>query len=554
MADNILQAIALIRQGRKAEAQRILLALLKSDPRNELAWLWLVETLPNDAQRIAALEQCLKVNPASVKARQGLERLKARLVTPPSPIRPPEKPDLPAAQPSIPPAAPVDSPPSLPVREAILGESPALKKSRPRTSVLEIILIGILVFMVLGIIGFFWWDSYQRRAAPQATATATTRLLPTLTGFPTITPTVPIAPPGTTPSGPGLLYFTGANGCVIRWASAGGGNSLPIGSLPADYCRNDGYRWSVKRWSPDGSLFALAMMDATGGNSPAAYSIQILRFDGTPLYQLIAGSGSIPPAGLAWSPNGSRLAYVVTQETESGADVFVLRVVPVDGRELPEGAYIQLSGEPISLDDMALPGQHIAWSPDGQALALSAADETKQNGLYLSSSMENAFSRLAGNLSMNVTVTWSPDGRLIAYNDGLDWKIILPDGDQQTVVSGDNTKDVFCIAWSPDSAELICTVRVPGGAQQLMAFRADGSGASRLLVDDAPLFEQSASNAQWLPDGTLLVLRDMEDYGLYVFNVENAALQQLRVETQEDFVWATPGEQTAATPSPTSTP
>jgi Tol biopolymer transport system component len=335
------------------------------------------------------------------------------------------------------------------------------------------------------------------------------------------------------------LYFSGENGCTIGWVSAQGGDSLPVGSIPAELCKEDADHWSIKRWSPDGSLFAMAMMDATQGRSPGAYSIQIMRFDGTPVYQLISGSGGIPPAGLSWSPDGKRLAYVVAEETES-ATIFVLRVLPVDGVAFTELAVIQLTDESISMDDMALPGQHFVWSPDGQSLALTAVDSSKQNGLYLARSIENAFSQFASSLPSNVTVSWSPDGSLIAYNDGLDWKAITEYGEGQTVVSGDSSKDVFCLAWTPDSAELICLVRVTGGAGQLMAFRADGSGEPRLLVGDAALVEVYASNAQWSPDGTLLALRDIEYPGLYIFDAVNATLGQLNIDTQGDFVWGRP--------------
>jgi hypothetical protein len=190
-------------------------------------------------------------------------------------------------------------------------------------------LIVILVCMTLGTIVFLGWEIIQRWAAPLATptlaATASTRssmLLPSLTTIPTGIPSATPTPAGQTPSGPGLLYFTGENGCVIRWVSAQGGDSLTVGTLPADDCLTDANHWSVKRWSPDGSLFAMAMMDASQGSSPAAYTIQIMRFDGTPVYQLISGSGSIPTAGLAWSPDSKNLAYVVLNDTEGLTEMF----------------------------------------------------------------------------------------------------------------------------------------------------------------------------------------------------------------------------------------
>lgn len=74
----VSQAAALIRAGHSAEARQILLHVLKDEPQNESAWLWLVQSLPNDAQRIAALEQCLRLNPGSEKARLGLAHLRSQ--------------------------------------------------------------------------------------------------------------------------------------------------------------------------------------------------------------------------------------------------------------------------------------------------------------------------------------------------------------------------------------------------------------------------------------------------------------------------------------------
>jgi Tol biopolymer transport system component len=78
IGDPLSEAIRLIKTGQKDQARPLLLRVLQANPRNEAAWLWLVDALPDDAQRIAALEQCLKHNPTSRAARQGIERLKAR--------------------------------------------------------------------------------------------------------------------------------------------------------------------------------------------------------------------------------------------------------------------------------------------------------------------------------------------------------------------------------------------------------------------------------------------------------------------------------------------
>lgn len=79
-------AISLIRQGRKAEAQPMLQALIKSDPRNIQAWFWYVETCSALEKRVQALEMCLKMNPGNPQVTQALQRFQAQL--PAMPIQP----------------------------------------------------------------------------------------------------------------------------------------------------------------------------------------------------------------------------------------------------------------------------------------------------------------------------------------------------------------------------------------------------------------------------------------------------------------------------------
>lgn len=76
--DQLERAITAIRRGESAQGRQILVSLLKANPKNELAWLWLVRAMPTDDQRINALEQCLKVNPNSDTARRALEQLRSK--------------------------------------------------------------------------------------------------------------------------------------------------------------------------------------------------------------------------------------------------------------------------------------------------------------------------------------------------------------------------------------------------------------------------------------------------------------------------------------------
>jgi ABC-type dipeptide/oligopeptide/nickel transport system permease component len=69
------RAINLIHSGQKDQAQKLLIQLLQDEPTNEAAWIWLVDTLDSDEERIAGLNHCLKFIPNSQIAHQALSSL-----------------------------------------------------------------------------------------------------------------------------------------------------------------------------------------------------------------------------------------------------------------------------------------------------------------------------------------------------------------------------------------------------------------------------------------------------------------------------------------------
>lgn len=133
MAETLNDAIALIRSGNRDSARPILKEIIRVEPHNVSAWLWLVETLPHDADKIKALEYCAQLNPQDQTAPKALEMLKARMApemplaaTPAAPasipVEPAPAPEPPAMQAE--PAAPVEPPPSEPAGSAVPGEPP----------------------------------------------------------------------------------------------------------------------------------------------------------------------------------------------------------------------------------------------------------------------------------------------------------------------------------------------------------------------------------------------------------------------------------------------
>lgn len=126
MSSQLQQAITHIKSGKKQKAQQLLQQILKNEPDNEQAWLWMSAAVPEDKRRYC-LEKALSINPNNQQTKQALAKLvkiEATSVASSSPPSPP-KPSLTdevAAHPAISrlknlsqPAEPVS--PVLPLRD-----------------------------------------------------------------------------------------------------------------------------------------------------------------------------------------------------------------------------------------------------------------------------------------------------------------------------------------------------------------------------------------------------------------------------------------------------
>jgi len=145
------QAIQLIKSGEVERARPILLEILKADPHNEAAWLWLVQSLPTPAQRIAALEQCLKHNPDSQRAKWGLAQLRPRQASP-------------AAKPPLTPRpyVPGSWPPRIPSVDQS-APKPGPPKRRPsRLLWVGIGFLGLIVIIGACAVGILLWGAFTQ--------------------------------------------------------------------------------------------------------------------------------------------------------------------------------------------------------------------------------------------------------------------------------------------------------------------------------------------------------------------------------------------------------
>ncbi|MCD4674133.1 MAG: hypothetical protein K8R77_15835 [Anaerolineaceae bacterium] len=69
------QAIQLIRSGDKKSGGKLLAEIVKNDPHNETAWLWLAACFDKEEKKKYCLKKALEINPDNTKAWEALEKL-----------------------------------------------------------------------------------------------------------------------------------------------------------------------------------------------------------------------------------------------------------------------------------------------------------------------------------------------------------------------------------------------------------------------------------------------------------------------------------------------
>jgi Tol biopolymer transport system component len=168
--------------------------------------------------------------------------------------------------------------------------------------------------------------------------------------------------------------------------------------------------------------------------------------------------------GLAWSRDGTRLAYV------TDANLEVIRLAdPLRARELRAFATSP------------------SWSPNGRLIAYDRFNGRETRGIYVSRLDGSHARRLSrwGN-----SPAWSPDGSLIAYSVPCGIRLMTPTGTDVTPVSAWSCLHIGMPGtpvWSPDGRKLAFS-----GRDGVYVMSAKGSGLTKI-------WDGSAMQPAWRP-------------------------------------------------------
>jgi TolB protein len=278
-------------------------------------------------------------------------------------------------------------------------------------------------------------------------------------------------------------------------------------------------------WSPDGRKIAFV------GSPPGlAAALYVMNVDGSGLRRLTHSRRSEEVAFPSWSSDGRKIAFF---RMESPQALDSLYVVNVDG-----------SGERRVTRAVVRPARsnYRAFSPDSRRIAFARYVPA------LSGSVEAFVVDTDGSGLRNVTrewgvdgiPVWSPDGRKFAF---VSW----PDG-KLSVINGDGTgrqtlsRVAFGIpVWSPDGREIAFeAVRPQKGSQfpEIHVVNADGTRERTLTTRGADLV--------WSPDGRKIAFARAGsrfqgptfDLEIYVVNADGSGQRRLTHSVFEDAMAA----------------
>lgn len=247
---------------------------------------------------------------------------------------------------------------------------------------------------------------------------------------------------------------------------------------------NQAYVTYTAEASPDGRWIVYQR-----GTSGAQDSIWVMRADGSDKAQLT--DGSTPDAHPTWSPDGTRIAFVRSQQ---------IWTMDADGTDQAlfhaDGGWAM--GQP-------------EWSPDGTTIAFTRSDQAAGSRIWTKpatggvATARTAFNEKVGRPS------WSPDGsRILFWHDlgnveGL--YTMATDGSGTSLLAAGPLSAFSSYAWAPEGDRIVYSSSISGNPE-VWVMDADGGNPTQVTDEGSSIDHREAS---WMvpPETDLTVLPDL---------------------------------------------
>jgi len=317
---------------------------------------------------------------------------------------------------------------------------------------------------------------------------------------------------------------------------------------------------SRPRWSPDGKYISFT---AARGESTFA-QVWLLSRAGGEAVKLTDVAGGI--ADYAWSPDGRQIALTVNEPdpksppppAASKDPAKPAKPVVVDRYlfKSDSGGYLRGERTHLSLCDVAARTSSIlttgsfdetapAWSPDSKRLAFirrhgeGDVDKLPSSDLFVVDARAGAAPARVTTSGVvdSGRVSWSPDGRWIAFQLGEELKhyayeqskiaIVPAAGGSASVLTKDLDRSANSASWTSDGASVVFTV-VDDRSQYVARVPVTGGRIDRLWMGRGVVNSSSAG-----PDPGLAVLASTDTMLPEVHALENGRLRKLTTHNDD---------------------
>jgi TolB protein len=243
-------------------------------------------------------------------------------------------------------------------------------------------------------------------------------------------------------------------------------------------------------WSPDGKqvVFHREFTDRP-------YEVHVVNADGSEEHQVDPGPPPFGPAdGLsegaepAWSPDGKTLAFswaygkLEQHRGEEWIEVGGIGMMSVDGSDARP---VTQKRRPTTTEDGT-----VTWSPDGRRIAFTRENKTARpldaSAVFVANADGTDAHRVTPWDMAGQEPAWSPDGTLISFRSEPDPEqdfigdiyTVKPDGSDLTQLTEANGKQILSMSFSPDSKWIVFAMEGVGHLPDLFVMGRDGSDVS----------------------------------------------------------------------------
>jgi dipeptidyl aminopeptidase/acylaminoacyl peptidase len=280
-----------------------------------------------------------------------------------------------------------------------------------------------------------------------------------------------------------------------------------LATVPLDQAESPKYIKNLS-WSPDGASIAVIMANEPKGR-PNLYTMDLVDLNLTKLTDFY---GNYRLMGVAWSPNGSRLAYSYTaSRTIASIDyrIWVVDLATQEKRSLSSG---RVDDDPTWLSENKIIFTKGNYGPPNIPELYS---------LDVTSKVETPITNDRIVKKYNPSVR--PDTSLLVYtghSDGVKLYLSTPSGADQRVLIGSPYWDAIHPSWSPDG-NTVYFISDRSGHNEVWSINVDGSGLKQVSHGLEQGVEHYYGRAS--PDGERLAFLTSPRRGEYVleFRVPN---------------------------------